>query len=57
MKSLCQPSEIDILRQRLAAKHLEYAKAMKEDKEFSYVKRIFKEIKELRAKLHLTIED
>lgn len=57
MQLLAHLSEIDDVRQRLAAKNKEYADAMKAGKEFSFVKKIFLEIKSLRARLQYLVKN
>jgi len=57
MSSLCLLSEIDSVTRQLAEKQSAYAKAMKEGKEFSHVKKIFLEIKELRGRLQLLVRN
>ena len=57
MNLLPQLSEIDTVKQQLAVKDREYANAIKTGKEFSFVKRIFLEIKELRTRLLYLIKN
>lgn len=57
MTSLCQPPGNDNLTSQLAEKKSEYARAMKEDREFSYVKKIYLEIKELYSKLYARVKN